>query len=113
MGVSFEVYSNGKNKMTIKSYQMNSVLFFVQIILLSQLVLSGYKCNGEDYKAYLNDLTVYKKGFVGHKGGESPTAEVSPTEESADPSGIWTPTLEQYKEYWIDFILKVDIRVSG
>lgn len=102
MGVSFEVYSNGKNIMTIKSYQMNSVLFFVQIILLSQLVLSGYECSEEGYKAYLNELTVVKKGFVGHKGSVSPTTEVSPTEEGVDLSGIWTPTKEQYDEYWID-----------
>ena len=88
---------------------MNSVLFFVQIILLSQLLLSGYECSEQGYKAYLNDLTYVKKGFVGHKGSVSPTAEVSPTEEGVDLSGIWTPTKELYEEYWIGLILKVDI----
>lgn len=78
---------------------MNSVLFFVQIILLSQLVLSGYECSEEGYVAYLNDLTAVKKGFVGRKGGVSPTVAVSPTEDSVDLSGIWMPTKEQYEEY--------------
>ena len=96
MGVSFEVYSNGKNIMTIKSYQMNSVLFFVQFILLSQLVLSRYECSDQGYKAYLNDLTYVKKGFVGHK-------------EDVGLPGDWIPTEEKYVEYWIGLILKVDI----
>lgn len=79
---------------------MNSVLFFVQIILLSQLVLSRYECNDQGYKDYLNDLTAVKKGFVGHK-------------EDVGLPGDWIPTKEKYEEYWIGLILKVDIWTRG
>lgn len=65
---------------------MNSVLFFVQIILLSQLAISGYQCDEQGYKTFLTgDEIVSKKGFGFDAHGNF--------------VGDWQPTDEEYKEY--------------
>ena len=96
MGVSSILLSNRKCIMTIKSYQMNSVLFFVQIILLSQLAISGYQCDEQGYKTFLTgDEIVSKKGFGFDTDGNS--------------VGEWKPTTDEYEAYAMYFILNVDI----
>lgn len=42
---------------------MNSVLLFVQIVLLYQVVVGNYQCTPDGYKNFVNEYTSVKKGF--------------------------------------------------